>query len=383
MGACVSSASSAAAPAVAFDWSGAPPRKTIQTAIPAAKKDVAKIIRKNHCAPIVVRTLFHDAGEYNKVRAIGGLGGRSAREGRERRGSLSRSMASKHSKRLLNFFFQQQQKLLVFSTSLFSFVRSPARSSRLPPPRAFVFTNKNKTKTKKQNVAAFPERGGANGSIRFKNESAHGANKGLDVALTLLAPAAAKHVDVSFADLIALAGATAVEVAGGPKIPMRYGRKDAPGPDSKTPEGNLPSGGAPWPNKAAGPAEHLREIFYRMGFDDREIVALSGVHNLGRAKPSRSGFGKESTKYTAKGPGTPGGSSWTKNWLTWDNEYFKNLLSAEKDPELLELETDSVLVKDPAFRPFAVKYAEDPKAFDTDYAAAHAKLSELGVEWEE
>ena len=43
-----------------------------------------------------------------------------------------------------------------------------------------------------------------------------------------------------------------------------------------------------------------------MGLGDREIVALSGAHTLGRVKPSRSGFGKESTKYTKDGPGTPG-----------------------------------------------------------------------------
>ena len=40
-------------------------------------------------------------------------------------------------------------------------------------------------------------------------------------------------------------------------------------------------------------------------------------------KPSRSGFGKEKTKYTEKGPGTPGGSSWTVEWLKFDNSYFK------------------------------------------------------------
>ena len=45
-----------------------------------------------------------------------------------------------------------------------------------------------------------------------------------------------------------------------------------------------------------------------MGLGDMEIVALSGAHTLGRAKPSRSGFGKEETKYTKDGPGTPGAS---------------------------------------------------------------------------
>jgi L-ascorbate peroxidase len=46
------------------------------------------------------------------------------------------------------------------------------------------------------------------------------------------------------------------------------------------------------------PAEHLREVFYRMGLSDKEIVALSGAHTLGRARPERSGWGKPETKYT-------------------------------------------------------------------------------------
>jgi Peroxidase len=42
------------------------------------------------------------------------------------------------------------------------------------------------------------------------------------------------------------------------------------------------------------------QVFYRMGFDDRGIVALSGAHTLGRAYPSRSGFGVDKTKYTVR-----------------------------------------------------------------------------------
>jgi hypothetical protein len=33
-------------------------------------------------------------------------------------------------------------------------------------------------------------------------------------------------------------------------------------------------------------------------------------------------------------------------------------------------------------RPYAEKYATDEKAFFEDYAKAHAKLSELGVQWD-
>lgn len=36
----------------------------------------------------------------------------------------------------------------------------------------------------------------------------------------------------------------------------------------------------------------------------------------------RAGFGAESTKYTKDGPGTKGGSSWTPEWLKFDNSYF-------------------------------------------------------------
>lgn len=32
--------------------------------------------------------------------------------------------------------------------------------------------------------------------------------------------------------------------------------------------------------------------------DIQEIVASSGSHTLGRARPDRSGYGKEKTKYT-------------------------------------------------------------------------------------
>jgi len=54
----------------------------------------------------------------------------------------------------------------------------------------------------------------------------------------------------------------------------------------------------------------LREIFYRMGFDDWEIVALSGAHALGRCHTDRSGF---------TGP-------WTFSPTTLTNDYYKLLL---------------------------------------------------------
>lgn len=68
------------------------------------------------------------------------------------------------------------------------------------------------------------QKGGANGSIRFKPEIEHGANAGLTNALKLLEPIKKKHPNVGYADLMQMASAVAIEVTGGPKIPMRYGK---------------------------------------------------------------------------------------------------------------------------------------------------------------
>jgi len=230
-------------------------------------------------------------------------------------------------------------------------------------------------------VKEWPQRGGANGSIRFYPEIEHAANAGLVDALKLLKEIADSREGVSYADLLQLASATAIEVAGGPKIPLRFGRKDTMEDKECAPEGRLPAAAGPFPDKAATPQEHLRNVFYRMGFNDQEIVALSGAHTLGRAKPSRSGFGKEATKYTKDGPGNPGGSSWTPEWLKFDNSYF-TYVENEDDPELLVLPTDKAVFVDDDMRPFAEKYAKDQDAFFKEYAQAHLKLSELGVEWD-
>lgn len=232
----------------------------------------------------------------------------------------------------------------------------------------------------------WPKCGGANGSIRFDPEITHAANAGLKGALALLEPLKAKYPEVGYADLYQMASATAIEVCGGPKIPLRYGRKDASGPDHCHPEGNLPAGDSPFPS-GGDAAGHLRAVFHRMGLNDQDIVALSGAHTVGRAHANRSGACKMAeTKYTAAtvcpmGTKTPGGQSWTKDWLKFDNSYF-NEVKNQTDKELLVLMTDAVIFTDEKFKPYAEKYAADEKAFFEDYAKSHAKLSELGVQWD-
>lgn len=41
-----------------------------------------------------------------------------------------------------------------------------------------------------------------------------------------------------------------------------------------------------------------------------------------------------------------------------------------------------VSVSGPLYLPLTTQYAEDQAAFFKDYAVSHAKLSELGSEWE-
>ena len=76
-------------------------------------------------------------------------------------------------------------------------------------------------------ITTFPKCGGANGSIRFKEELAHGANAGLSKAINYLKPFKEKYPSISWADLIQLASVTAIQHAGGPLIPIRFGRVDS------------------------------------------------------------------------------------------------------------------------------------------------------------
>jgi len=181
-------------------------------------------------------------------------------------------------------------------------------------------------------VSEWPKCGGADGSIRFAPEINHGANKGLAGAVALITPIKEQVPEVSWADLIQMSSALSIELMGGPKIPMRYGRVDVESPEQCPAEGNLPAAKAPFPKDAKSPAQHLRDVFHRMGLTDQDIVALSGAHTVGRAFSNRSGANdKPSTKYTENAPtGTQGGQSWTAEWLKFDNAYFADIKASAR-----------------------------------------------------
>jgi L-ascorbate peroxidase len=79
----------------------------------------------------------------------------------------------------------------------------------------------------------------------------------------------------------------------------------------------------------------------------------------------------------------PGGLSWTENWLTFDNSYFRRPIDKPADPELLWLPMDVALSSSPELSPFFRAYAADCSAFHRDYALAHKRMSELGARYRE
>jgi catalase (peroxidase I) len=212
--------------------------------------------------------------------------------------------------------------------------------------------------------------GGSNGAtMRFKPESDHGANAGLAHARDRLEPVKKQFPWITYADLWTLAGCVAIEEMGGPKIEWRAGRSDAADGKVCPPDGRLPD--------AAQGEKHVRDVFYRMGFDDKEIVALLGAHSMGRAHKDRSGY---------HGP-------WTHAPTTVSNEYYRLLLEEkwtekkwdgpkqleDSKKELMMVPADMAMVQDKEFKKYVELYAKDENAWRNDFAKAFAKLIELGV----
>eukprot|EP01039_Chlorochromonas_danica_P001869 gene1869-2045_t len=224
--------------------------------------------------------------------------------------------------------------------------------------------------------------GGSNGAtMRFAPESEWGANRGLKVARDFLEKIKQKHRHISYADLWTLAGAVAVEAMGGPVIPWKPGRRDAePTTNRFLPDGRLPNANSGCP---VATNSHTRDIFGRMGFLDREIVALLGAHAVGRCHIENSGYW---------GP-------WTNAESTFSNEYFRLLLEEKwtvkkthngkpwtgplqyeaQGGALMMLPADLALIEDPKFRRYVELYAKDENIFFKDFAAAFSKLLELGI----
>ncbi|RHZ88451.1 hypothetical protein Glove_22g67 [Diversispora epigaea] len=213
--------------------------------------------------------------------------------------------------------------------------------------------------------------GGSGGAtMRFSIEANDPANAGLEHARAFLEPIKQKHPWISYADLWTLSGVVSVEHMGGPVVPWKPGRKDVVDEKKVPPNGRLPD--------ASQGEQHIRHVFNRMGFDDRQIVALIGAHSLGRCHGDRSGY---------EGP-------WTITPIRFTNLFFIHLLKEDwtekivnnqvqyKDgrDRLMMLPTDLALRNDEKFKEIVEIYAKNKGEFFNDFAEAFGKLLELGVD---
>lgn len=215
--------------------------------------------------------------------------------------------------------------------------------------------------------------GGANGNVLTGKEEFYGQTTGFlpKVKSSLAQFKAAFEPALGWADLLQIAAMTAVEIAGGPKFSdfgFEPGRVDAPDEDSN--DGLLPNAGP----KAK--VSTLRDFWYRMGFDDVEIVASMGGHTLG---------------------GTMADGDFTTTPDVFNNAYYVGLLTAEAQTAslpcceathafgLVQLSTDRAMLSDPGMRALVELYAANQSAFFADYTQSVRKMSLFGqdtsVQW--
>ena len=259
--------------------------------------------------------------------------------------------------------------------------------------------------------------GGSSGAGMRLDESSEALdpeNKGLEVARAFLEPIKKKYPGISYSDLWILAAYVAIEHTEGPYIEFLPGRQDIQDSNLAVPAGRLPQAEfgcngeideqgrmVGWENLA----NHIRNVFNRMGFSDREIVALlCGGHVYGRCHSSYSGYEGVWVEEPTKFSNEYAADMVEDEWICVSNDTLvngkpvdervrpakgkrqyvsKNVGShadnLEGTPQMM-LASDMVLLWDEEFKVHLEKYAEDEKSLKKDFGAAYKKLTENGVE---
>lgn len=109
---------------------------------------------------------------------------------------------------------------------------------------------------------------GSNGSMSTEEELKHKVNEGMAMVMTeYLQPIKDEFPTISMADVIAMAGATTVELSSGPYVPMRYGRVDdlAPAKEGVAVDDNTKA---------------ISALYSKKGFSTDEIEILQGLHKF-------------------------------------------------------------------------------------------------------
>lgn len=279
-------------------------------------------------------------------------------------------------------------------------------------------------------------RGGCDGGrIRYDPEINWPDNANLDQALKLLEPIKEKYgSQLSWGDLIVLAGTQAIVEMGGPVLGFCGGRIDEAdgaaslklGPSAEqeeigpcqsletslqgqclSVEGTAlgpttvgliyvnPGGPVGAEDDPIASGHDIRQAFGNMGFSDQETVALvGGGHAFGKTHGACStppcGDGSD------KGIGLNTFSSgfegaWTVTPTVWTNDYFNNLFDFEwfleegpggnnqwapvDGPDIMMLTSDIALSVDELYRPISLNYAADLAALEEDFAAVWYRLT--------
>jgi catalase (peroxidase I) len=298
--------------------------------------------------------------------------------------------------------------------------------------------------------------GCAGGRQRFEPERSWDDNANLDKTRALLAPIKAKYGDaLSWGDLITFAATAAMREMGAPLTKFCFGRiDDADGTNSEAllengapcnsfqgdcqepfgtgttgliyvnPEGPvLEAEGLPVPDPALS-AKDIRDVFGRMGDDDRDTVALiGGGHAFGKChgactdsaglSPSKafaqnSQFAWEGTcgggGLKGKGPNTVTSGfegPWTYTPTQWGNGFFTGLVHYEWERhtgpgghqqwrvvnatgptrELMRLTSDVALIHDSKYLRLVHEFAADEDALGSAFDSAWFKLTHRGGSW--
>ncbi|KAJ3014751.1 UNVERIFIED_CONTAM: L-ascorbate peroxidase 3 [Siphonaria sp. JEL0065] len=160
----------------------------------------------------------------------------------------------------------------------------------------------------------------------------------------------------SSADFIALAGQVTVTHCGGPVFNFSLGRVDAPATTKFT---DLPL----LPDDILDTYQVIKQKLQRLGFNNQDIVALvMGSHSIGGAHKAISPHA--TNKKFQPFDTTPG---------IFDNDVFKEALKGN-----CVLNVDCNIAKDPELKPIVQLYANDQKAFFTQYAESYVKMTTVG-----
>ena len=234
--------------------------------------------------------------------------------------------------------------------------------------------------------------GGPNGSIQYEITN-HNENRGLSKPLSIVQSIheQVSGLDISLADTIALAGAAAVQCAGGPEILIRLGRNDASVSDPyelQTPiqmetkrsrvTTTLPSAGLD--------SDGLRLYFQQIiGLSEEEFVALCGAHDLGRhvslLNMSKSCLKQLTRQCLEDAPILLPFVS--ENPDTFSNSYFQKLLAWNDRTihmgEVAFIPTDVALVVDEGLRVYVERFAKNEKEFFRLFCLAYQKLVDVSA----